>query len=156
MSDSQSHLSAAAQRRISLDGWWIARSAQLGGVRLPDDALPGLSMVLFNQTLYLGSDVGTIDVDHAVVPATFDVLIVRGPNKWRFLPGIAAVSGRTMRMCLDLSGAARPGAFVSPFGSRLFFVTYERTPVRDLHWCGRSTTSLPTRCGPPARKDSIC
>ena len=118
-------------RPPSLDGWWLARTATLGGIRLPADALPGLAMLLFDRTLYLGSDVGTIDVDRGVSPATIDVLITHGPNRWRFIPGIFQQRGAVLRICFDLSGATRPSAFDSPYGSRLFVVTYDRAPLRD-------------------------
>ena len=118
--------------RPSLDGWWIARAASLGGVRLPADVLPGLAMLLFNHTLYLGSDVATVDVDRGVSPATIDLLITRGPNRWRFIQGIFEHHGSALRLCLDLSGAGRPAAFQAPFGSRLFVVTYERAPFRTI------------------------
>jgi uncharacterized protein (TIGR03067 family) len=116
----------------SLDGWWIARAAILGGVRLPADALSGLSMLLFNRTLYLGSDVGTIDIDRGVHPAAIDVLIIRGPNRWRFIPGIFQMRGPVLRLCFDLSGDTRPARFLAASGSRCLLVTYERAPLPDL------------------------
>ena len=95
-------------------------------------------MLLFKRTLYLGSDVGTIDIDRAASPATIDVLVIRGPNRWRFIPGIFQQRGRVLRICFDLSGVARPNTFDSPYGSRLFVVTYERAPLRDTPiMCGK-------------------
>lgn len=117
--------------RPFLDGWWIARAATLGGVRLPFEALPGLAMLLFDRTLYLGSDVGTLDIDCGSTPAALDILVVRGPNRWRFIPGIFQQRGNVLQLCLDLSGAARPPAFAAPFGSRLLLVTYVRAPIKD-------------------------
>lgn len=117
--------------RPSLDGWWIARIATLGGVRLPTEALPGLTMLLFGRTLYLGSDVGTIDVDRDITPASIDILITRGPNRGRFIPGIQHHSGTRLRLCLDLAGAKRPLNFESVPGSRVLLVSYERTPLPD-------------------------
>ena len=114
--------------RPSRNGWWFARAAALGGVRLPPDTLRGLTMLLFNRTLYLGADAGILDIDHREHPARIDILIVRGPNRWRFIPGIFQ-HGSELRLCLDLSGATRPSAFATPFGSRLFLVTYERAPL---------------------------
>jgi uncharacterized protein (TIGR03067 family) len=114
-----------------LDGWWIARAAALGGVRLPTDTLPALTILLFGRTMYLGSDVGALDLDVGVTPAAIDVLIVRGPNRWRFIPGVFQYNGKRLRLCFDLSGVGRPSGFVAPFGSRHLLVTYERAPVRD-------------------------
>jgi uncharacterized protein (TIGR03067 family) len=117
-----------ARHTAALDGWWTARAADLGGVRLPEDALPGLTMLLFNRTMYLGSDVGTLDIDSHASPNSFDVLIVRGPNRWRFIPGIFQKSASQLRICFDLSGQRRPTTFVAPFGSRHLLLDYRRVP----------------------------
>jgi uncharacterized protein (TIGR03067 family) len=132
MADFSSFPQTSARRSQSFDGWWQARAANLGGVRLPDDVLPGLAMLMFNRTLYLGNDVCALDIDARVIPSTVDLLIVRGPNRWRFIPGIFQVSGRRLRLCLDLSGQQRPEAFVVPFGSRFLLLDYERAPGPDV------------------------
>ncbi len=116
----------------SLNGWWIARAADLGGISLPHEALPGLSLLLFDNTLCLGDDVGTMDIDHHADPATIDVLIVRGPNRWRFVEGIFRRAGTRLTLCFDLSGGPRPAAFTSRAGSRQLLVTYDRTPLVNL------------------------
>jgi uncharacterized protein (TIGR03067 family) len=112
----------------SLDGWWIADTAALGGIPLPKEALPGLSLLLCNRTLYLGDDVGTVDADHQADPPTIDVLIVKGPNRWRFIEGIYRRAGSTLTLCLDLSGTVRPTAFKARSGSRELLVSYGRAP----------------------------
>jgi hypothetical protein len=119
-------------RAPSLDGWWIARAASLGGVRLPSEALPGLAILLFNRTLYLGSDTGIIDIDYGVRPASMDLLITRGPNRWRFIPAVFQHHDQILRLCFDLSGASRPTAFESPFGSRILVIEYARAPLREV------------------------
>lgn len=136
-------------RPPSLDGWWITRAASLGGVRLPGEALPGLAMLLFNHTLYLGSDVGALDIDHSATPKTIDVLIIRGPNRWRFIPGIFRHQGNVLRICFDLSGSTRPADFLAPFGSRRLLVTYERAPLRDLQAATAETTAPAGGAGSP-------
>jgi hypothetical protein len=122
----------------SLNGWWIARSAALGGISLPHDALPGLSLLLLNRTLYLGDDVGAIDVDHQTDPPNIDVLIIKGPNRWRFLEGIFRRAGSTLTLCLDLSGGVRPPAFEARPGSRDLLVSYECALVTDFENAPRS------------------
>ena len=128
----RSAVSAGARLPLpALDGWWLARTASLGGVRLTADVLPALTMLLFDRTLYLGNDVGRIDIDRGTDPPTLDILITRGPNRWRFIPGIFKQQGRTLQLCLDLSGVTRPANFTAPFGSRLLSVTYDCAPVGD-------------------------
>lgn len=115
-----------------LNGWWIARAADLGGISLPREVLPGISLLLFENTLCLGDDVGTMDIDYHAEPATIDVLIVRGPNRWRYVEGILRRAGTRLTLCFDLSGGSRPSAFASRAGSRQLLVTYDRTPLVNL------------------------
>jgi len=122
----------------SLNGWWIARSADLGGIPLPQEALPGLTLLLLNRTLYLGDDTGAVDVDHQSDPPTIDVLIIRGPNRWRFIEGIFRRAGSTLTLCADPSGGLRPAAFKARPGSRELLVTYDRALVTDFEKAPRS------------------
>jgi uncharacterized protein (TIGR03067 family) len=131
MSHTDTFTPSVIENARSLDGWWLACSAVLGGVTLPPDALPGLAMVLSNRTLFLGSDIATIDIDRQVAPHSIDVLVVRGPNRWRFVPGIFRHVGSVLHMCLDLAGERRPSAFSAAFGSRHLVVEYRRAPLHE-------------------------
>jgi hypothetical protein len=103
----RSAVSAEGARPLpTLDGWWLARSASLGGVRLTADVLPALTMLLFDRTLYLGNDIGRLDIDRGTDP-------------------------RRLQLCVDLSGVTRPADFMAPLGSRLLSVTYDCAPVDD-------------------------
>jgi hypothetical protein len=51
---------AARADRSSLNGRW---DAQLGGLRLPDDVLAELTLLLQSGTFVFGSDSGVIAVD---------------------------------------------------------------------------------------------
>jgi uncharacterized protein (TIGR03067 family) len=128
----RSAVSAEGARPLpTLDGWWLARSASLGGVRLTADVLPALTMLLFDRTLYLGNDIGRLDIDRGTDPPSLDILITRGPNRWRFIPGIFKQQGRRLQLCVDLSGVTRPADFMAPLGSRLLSVTNDCAPVDD-------------------------
>lgn len=97
-------------------------------------------MRLFNRTLYLGSDVAAIDLDFDRSPAEIDLLVVRGPNKWRFIPGVFTLREHVLRICLDLSSTARPVTLRPPPGSRHLFVTYERAPCQGTRAVSSDTS----------------
>jgi len=116
-----------------LDGWWMAQEACLGGVRLVPEVLPDLTLLLFNGAYFFGEDQGTVDINHHATPATMDVLILRGPNRWRFIPAVFEHTGRVLRICYDLGGGERPPDLTAPAGTRRLSVTYHRAPVHKQH-----------------------
>ena len=101
---------------------------QLGGVRLPHEALDDLTLLLHDGMFELGVDGGTVAIDWHASPWTMDVHVVLGPNRGRFIPAIFECRGATLRICFDLSGSQRPGTFAAPAGTRRFLATYQRPP----------------------------
>jgi uncharacterized protein (TIGR03067 family) len=136
------HQHTTHQHTISeaaLNGWWVPASARLGGMSLPDDALPELGILLHHGTFVFGSDAGRFALDAAAHPTAIDFLATRGPNRGRLVPGIVEHAGGMLRVCLDLSGAERPRLFDAPPGTRQVLVTYRRAaPVR----CGIDTEAV--------------
>ena len=128
MQNSPDARAQAAGWRASLNGWWEADTATLGGLRLPGEALPGLALWLFDQTICLGRDVGTLELHHDRGGTAIDILVTRGPNRWRFIPGLLQQRPPRLRLCLDLSGRQRPLTFDSLPGSRVLLVEYLRAP----------------------------
>jgi uncharacterized protein (TIGR03067 family) len=128
MREEPMHADAGAATLRALDGWWIAHRAILGGVALPADIVPELSLLIFNGGFYFGKDEGTVAIDLAASPAAMDVRIVRGPNRLRFVPAVFRLTGHTLCICYDLSGIERPAEFSAPLGTRRRLVTYERMP----------------------------
>ena len=114
-----------------LDGTWFMMSGQLGGISLPDNAFGGLTFRVRCDRFELGVDRGRIVVDGDVAPAALDVLIVAGPNRGRYVPGIIERAGPFLRICYDLGGTERPPAFRAPPGTRYFLATYRRALPRD-------------------------
>ena len=112
-----------------LDGWWIATDGELGGVRLPPEALLDLAFRFHNGTFRFGADEGWTVMNRHSRPHAFDMVPARGPNRGRVVPGIIDVAASSMRICCDLSGRLRPSEFTAPAGSRHFLASYRR--VRD-------------------------
>ena len=115
-----------AHRQPDIDGWWVATRAELGGIRLPAEALLDLPLRLRNGTFRFGTDVGWTVVHTHATPRALDIVPARGPHRGRVVPAIIQISGRSMRICCDLSGKRRPQEFESPPGTRRFLATYRR------------------------------
>jgi uncharacterized protein (TIGR03067 family) len=114
-------------REHDLDGWWVATAAELGGVRLPDEALSELPLRLQKGTFRFGTDEGRIVINRHASPGTLDIIPTRGPNRGRVVPAIIQITGSSLRLCCDLAGISRPPAFEAPPGTRYFLATYRRT-----------------------------
>src|SRR5687768_5146570 len=82
-----------------LNGFWVMAGAQLGGVRLPAEAFPGLALHFHNGDFVLGNDEGLITVDRQVSPSAMDIVATRGPNIGRVIPAIFEHAGSTLRLC---------------------------------------------------------
>ena len=126
----------------ALDGWWVAHRAILGGVALPSDIVPELSLLIFNGGFFFGRDEGRVEMNVEATPAEMDVRIVRGPNRLRLMPAVFTLSGHTLRICYDLAGIERPTEFSAPLGTRRLLVTYQRMLDEDAP---RQTTPLKER-----------
>ena len=109
-----------------LNGCWMVVSARLGGMHLPDTALEGIGLALENTVFEIGGERGRMTIDWDATPASIDVVILEGPNRGRFLPGIVECRSHQLRICFDLSGTQRPLTFEAQPGSRQFVALCER------------------------------
>lgn len=115
-----------------LNGWWVVLDATLGGVRLPLETLPHLTLYIRDGCFELGCESGTIDVNEALLPATLRWNVTRGPNRGRVLQAIYQYRGNTLRICYGLSDGERPLEFAAPPASRRCLVAYQRVvPLQD-------------------------
>lgn len=115
-----------AMKHPDIDGWWVATRAELGGIRLPAEALLDLALRLRDGTFRFGTDEGWTVVNHHSTPRALDIVPARGPHRGRVVPAIIKISGSSMRICCDLSGKCRPQEFKAPAGTRRFLATYRR------------------------------
>ena len=123
-------LAAASQDNKPLRGDWIPVKAELGGQPMSDDVLKSISMNLGDGTYYVlvagKPDIGTYEIEPTAKPKGMLIRGTEGPNKGRNIPAIYEITGKTLRICYDLSGAQRPKEFKSVAGTRLYLVTYQR------------------------------
>lgn len=114
----------------SLQGPWKLTAAELAGQPLGGDFTKSTKLTIEGDryTVMVGNapDKGTLRIDAAKSPMTMDIVGVEGPNKSKTIPAIFEIKDDTMRICYDLSGAARPTEFKSKPESKLFLATYKR------------------------------
>jgi uncharacterized protein (TIGR03067 family) len=114
----------------TLDGTWLASTAELAGQKFPDEIRKSIKLVIGDgkYTVMVGTapDKGTVKLDSSQKPKTLDITGTEGPNKGKTILAIYENSGDTLRVCYDLSGQARPTEFKSEKGTKLFLVTYNR------------------------------
>ena len=114
----------------SLDGTWLASAAELGGEKFPDEVTKSIKLVLgegkYTVTVGANPDTGTVTLDPTKEPKSLDITGTEGPNTGKTILAIYEKTDDTLRICYDLSGAARPTEFKTAKGTQLFLVTYSR------------------------------
>jgi uncharacterized protein (TIGR03067 family) len=112
-----------------IDGTWLAKTAELGGKKLPEQTVAIIKLTLKKGEYEVHAespDRGTVTYDASAKPKEMDIKGVDGPNKGRTILAIYELSGDKLRICYDLTGKSRPTEFKTEPKSRLFLVTYER------------------------------
>ncbi len=125
----------AADDLNGLNGTWKPKQADLGGKAMPAPIVQGITLRI-DGTNYLvtvrlpdgkeSPDKGTLVIDPKASPKAMTIRGVEGPNAGKSFPAIYELDGDTLRICYDLSGAARPTEFKSSPGTRLYLVQYAR------------------------------
>jgi len=124
----------AADDLKAMSGSWKLTKAELAGRPMPPAVLNSISFKLDGGNYAVvvqtekgpSPDKGTVTVDATAKPKGMTVTGVEGPNAGKSFPAIYEFTGDTMRICYDLSGAARPTEFKSTPGTMLYLVDYER------------------------------
>lgn len=114
----------------ALEGTWKPTKAELSGKPMPDEVLKTISLKMDHgkYEVFVGDkpDKGTYSIDSAAKPHGITVVGTEGPNQGKTYPAIYELTGDTLRICYDLSGAKRPTEFKSVPGTKLYLVTYVR------------------------------
>ncbi|VTR98404.1 Uncharacterized protein OS=Pedosphaera parvula (strain Ellin514) GN=Cflav_PD2062 PE=4 SV=1 [Gemmata massiliana] len=114
----------------AMNGTWELVSAELGGMKLPDEVVKSLTLVMKDGKYTLKSpgpdDTGTVKIDPTKKPKELDVTGLEGPNKGKSFPAIYELDGDSLKVCYDLDGKKRPTEFKSTADTKQFFATYKR------------------------------
>jgi uncharacterized protein (TIGR03067 family) len=113
-----------------IEGTWLPESAELAGQPYPEKILKAMKLVVkdgrYIVTIGEQSDEGTVKVDASKTPKAMDITGTRGPNEGKTILAIYECKGDTIRVCYDLTGAARPSEFGTKPDTQLFLVQYKR------------------------------
>ena len=120
----------AEETQKTIEGTWIPVSAEVGGQKLPDDALKGTKLVLKDGQYFYhndrGVDQGTYKLLTVDDSQAMDINGTEGPNKGRTFLAIYELSGDSLKICYDLEGKARPKQFKTEKGTKQFLAEYKR------------------------------
>ena len=112
----------------AVQGNWKPVKAELGGQPMTEAVLKSISLKLDGgkYEVFAGEqpDRGTYTLDSAAKPKGMTITGTEGPNRGKTFPAIYELSGDTLRICYDLSGAKRPAEFKTVAGTQLYLVTY--------------------------------
>ena len=112
------------------DGTWSALAGELGGEAFPEETRQSIRLVI-HEGKYEVTEAGHFDqavvvLDPLLYPKTMDLTWMTGPNKGKRILAIYETTGDTLRICYDLSGRFRPGAFQSVKGTQLLLMLFAR------------------------------
>ncbi len=117
-------------KKNTLDGVWMATSAELAGKPFPDEVRKSIKLVIkgnkYTVTVGEQSDEGTVKRMPSAKLKAMDITGAKGPNKSKTILAIYEHKGDTLRICYDLSGKKRPTEFKTQAGTPLFLVEYKR------------------------------
>ncbi len=108
-------------RRVSdldrLQGTWHITALEMDGRAASAPEFDGATIVIsgktFRSTMTGATYDGTIRLDAAKSPKTFDLIFTTGPQKGTTNPGIYKLGAETWTICLAMRGKARPKTFAT-------------------------------------------
>ena len=109
-----------------IQGEWAFRSAELAGKPVPLSAFQGSRLKLRDGKYEFQNDRGEYVLKLNGSPKELDVLGKEGPNAGKTIPAIFVLDADSLVVCYDMEGKARPKAFESRPGSKMFLARYQR------------------------------
>jgi uncharacterized protein (TIGR03067 family) len=111
-------------------GAWKVTLLEMGGKKMPEQQLKAAKLVIdgsnFTMTDGFATYCGHIEVDSTRKPKSIDLIFTEGPEKGKTNQGIYELEGDVFKLCLDISGKARPSDFASKPGSPQVFELLKR------------------------------
>lgn len=115
----------------AIQGMWKIVSLEVDGQTM--DGAPSAQVVVKGDrftTVSMGAPYeGVVEVDATRTPKHFNLVFTDGPEKGNTNRGIYELEGDTWRICLNMTGGPRPGAFATTPGSGYALETLRRGGV---------------------------
>lgn len=116
-----------------LQGSWTITQMEVEGVKYP---FAGSKIIVDGgsfTTVSMGGDYGgTVEVNSAAKPKTFDLLFTTGPHAGKKSLGIYELKGDTWKICMGFAGVKnRPEEFATKPGTGFALETLKRESVAD-------------------------
>ncbi len=113
-----------------LQGTWNVVSLEVDGQKMPAAVFNGSKIVVEGAnftSIAMGANYeGTIEVDAAHTPKTFDLRFTVGPEKGNTNFGIYELDADTWKICLSINGKDRPAKFATAPGTGHALETLQR------------------------------
>jgi len=113
-----------------LQGTWNIVALEVDGAKMAENMLKGAKIVVEGNnftSISMGATYqGTMKVDVASTPKSFDLMFTEGPEKGNTSRAIYELDGDTWKICLTLGGKDRPKEFATKAGSGLALETLKR------------------------------
>lgn len=119
-------------KKSDADGTWVISSMEIGGTKVPDEALKQedakLTLAGDKWSLKMGDKTssGTTKVDKTKKPLELDITTTEGAKKGTVMKAIVELTGDTMKACYDLSGNERPKEFSTKDKPTYALIEYKR------------------------------
>lgn len=115
------HLARHVEQLRSLEGTWVFERLEIDGAPVPPGAM-AQSRILIDGDRFRTESPGTVyegtfNIDVEAQPHAIDIEFNAGPEAGNVNRGIFTLSKDRLEICLDMTGKARPGAFVTVAGS---------------------------------------
>lgn len=114
----------------ALEGDWVFTSLEVDGSIFPESAYQSSHMIFAGDRFRMVSPEanysGYFKIDVDATPKTLDFHFTKGHEEGSVSYGIFEFDGRELRICLGLTGAERPSAFLTTVGSNHALETLRR------------------------------
>lgn len=118
---------------LKIQGIWRLQSREKDGTSDSAEAIKDILMTNEGDKFSFkgsasgaGAMTGTFKLDATKKPKTMDRIPADGPRKGKTLPGIYALDGDTLKICVSLTGTERPSEFATRAKSGVLLSVFKR------------------------------
>lgn len=105
----------------AMEGTWAFAALEVNGMKMPAAALSASRLLIDGDRFCMQSPEGNYDgvfsIDVDAAPHRIDIEFIEGPEAGNWSYGLFEIDGNELLICLGLTGAERPTAFVTTPGS---------------------------------------